>query len=181
MGFALGPYRGLYGLFRQAIWCIFYSHSWGFELGTIHLESTLLRRSYQYTMFVPNKRKSTFGGQALKKHLLLSDLTYLYVTEDNTFRQYFEHKKNVVNNVFLYLAYLWSSNKFFAPKITYPKSSLHWYFSYFLCCFCSTGVYSDYTSSFLLRHQYFFVLFNFSNKKRVRTVLAPPFSLRRAG
>ena len=47
--------------------------------------------------------------------------------------------------------------------------------------FCSTGVYSDYTSSFLLRHQYFFVLFNFSNKKRVRKVLAPPFSLRRAG
>ena len=34
-----------------------------------------------------------------------------------------------------------------------PRSSLHWCFSYFLCRFCSTGVYYGYTSSFLLSHQ----------------------------
>ena len=33
-------------------------------------------------------------------------------------------------------------------------SSLHWCFSYFLCRFCSNGVFSDHTSSFLLRHQF---------------------------
>ena len=34
-------------------------------------------------------------------------------------------------------------------------SCLHWCFSCFLCRFCSTGVYSDYNSSFHLLHQHF--------------------------
>ena len=33
-------------------------------------------------------------------------------------------------------------------------SSLYWSFSCFLCHFCSTGVYSNYTSSFLLGHKF---------------------------
>ena len=39
------------------------------------------------------------------------------------------------------------------------KSSLHCSFFWFLCCFSSTGVYSDHTSSFLLRHRYLFRTF----------------------
>ena len=37
-----------------------------------------------------------------------------------------------------------------------PKkpSSLQWSFSCFLCCFCSTGLYPDYTSSLHIRHNY---------------------------
>ena len=55
----------------------------------------------------------------------------------------------------------WKSSDRYSDFIFNHKihSSLHWCFSYFLCRFCSTGVYSDYTSSFLLHHQYFFVLF----------------------
>ena len=33
-------------------------------------------------------------------------------------------------------------------------SSLHWSFSCFLCCFSSAGVYSNYTSSYYLRHSF---------------------------
>ena len=57
-------------------------------------------------------------------------------------------------------------------------SSLHWCFSSFLCRFCSTGLYSDYTpsSSYVINGFLYF-----SNGERVRKVLAPPFSLRREG
>ena len=41
--------------------------------------------------------------------------------------------------------------------VSLSVSSLHWSFSCFLCCFCTTGVYSEYTSSFLLRHRYFWL------------------------
>ena len=37
--------------------------------------------------------------------------------------------------------------------------SLHWSFSCFLCRFCSTGICSDYTSSFHIRHSSLFLLF----------------------
>ena len=36
------------------------------------------------------------------------------------------------------------------------KSSLLWSFSCFLCCFCSTGVYSEYTSPFYICDSYLF-------------------------
>ena len=38
------------------------------------------------------------------------------------------------------------------------RSSLQGSFSCFLCRFCSTGVYCNYTSSFLLRHSYSYVI-----------------------
>ena len=64
-------------------------------------------------------------------------------------------------------------------------SSLHCCFSYFLCHFCSTGVYSDYNKKtplfwflFPLMSSIFFVLFK---RERVCKVLAVPFSLHRAG
>ena len=37
-----------------------------------------------------------------------------------------------------------------AKVVSFAISSLHWPFSYFLCCFSSTGVYSDYTSPFYI-------------------------------
>ena len=44
-------------------------------------------------------------------------------------------------------------------KIQVEISSLHWSFSCFLCHFSSTGIYYEYTSSFLLHHRYLFHTF----------------------
>ena len=51
------------------------------------------------------------------------------------------------------------SAKRLVHSVSTAVSSLHWLFSRFLCCFSSTEVYSEYTSSFLLRHRYLFSTF----------------------
>ena len=52
-------------------------------------------------------------------------------------------------------------------KLWRSGSSLHWKFVCYSCRFCSTGVYSEYISSFNLRHSYLFCTFHYPQKVRI--------------